>query len=119
MGRTPAGTATRTRPAPPRRAAPPHRTAAPDMPRLPATTRTRPKSPLWLSAARGGSDGTLVTRVGASVGMGVDPLPQLGGELLAELSHLGGDDRLAVALAGVVAEVALVIRLRRVERRER
>src|SRR5947209_1064025 len=61
----PSGTATRTRPAPPRRAALAQRTAAPDMPRLPATTRTRPKSPLWLSGDRGGRVGTCRTTSGA------------------------------------------------------
>src|SRR5579883_2135390 len=57
----PCGTATRTRPAPPRRAPPPHRTAAPDMPRLPATTSTRPKEPLLLSAGRAARNGIRVT----------------------------------------------------------
>src|SRR5262245_19755076 len=61
MGRMSWGSATRTRPAPLRRAALPHSTAAPDMPRLPATTRTRPKVPLLLSAARGGRTGRRVT----------------------------------------------------------
>src|SRR5579885_280791 len=69
MARTSAGTATRTRPAPPRRAVVAARTAAPDMPRLPATMRTRPKSPLWLSGARGDSDGTWVTTTAGAVGM--------------------------------------------------
>jgi len=40
------GTATRTRPAPPRRAAIPASAAAPDMPRDPPTTKVSPKSPL-------------------------------------------------------------------------
>src|SRR5262245_30865977 len=59
-GQTLSGTATRTSPAPLRKAALPHSTAAPDMPRLPAAIKARPKSPLWLSGARGFSRGTCV-----------------------------------------------------------
>src|SRR5262249_5275627 len=61
MGSTSDGIANRTKPAPPRSAAVPHKIAAPVMPRLPATTRTRPKSPLLLSGRRGGKIGRLVT----------------------------------------------------------
>src|SRR5262249_20588949 len=67
MGRTSCGVARRTRPAPPRRAARAESTAAPDMPRLPATTRTRPKVPLLLSAERGGRVGGWATSLGAGV----------------------------------------------------
>src|SRR5690242_19776374 len=48
--------------------------AAPVMPRLPATTSTLPKVPLWLSAGRGGSTGKSVTR-------SIDPSPRFGGRL--------------------------------------
>ena len=47
------GEATLTRPAPARIAPWPHSTAAPLFPIDPATTSTRPKSPLCASAARG------------------------------------------------------------------
>src|SRR5262249_19731708 len=58
---TSAGTARRTRPAPPRKAALAQSTPAPDIPRLPATTRTRPNIPLLLSAGRGGGVGSCLT----------------------------------------------------------
>src|SRR5690348_4124475 len=39
------------------------------MPRLPATTRTWPKEPLWLSGAGGGSAGSVVMTSGGAGGM--------------------------------------------------
>ena len=49
------GMARRTNPAPPRSAAMPASETAPVMPRDPPISSARPKSPLWLSGARGGS----------------------------------------------------------------
>jgi hypothetical protein len=50
-------TANRTRPAPLRSVAMPAKAIAPAMPRDPPIKSARPKSPLWLSAGRGGKSG--------------------------------------------------------------
>ena len=60
------GVATVTRPAPERSAPTAARCAAPVLPREPATISTRPKSPLWLSGARGVTISRMALRVSSS-----------------------------------------------------
>src|SRR5688500_5678352 len=66
IGRHEAGVATVTRPAPERRAPIAARWAAPVLPRDPATTVTRPKSPLCESAARGSTSSRSCSGVSSS-----------------------------------------------------
>ena len=66
IGVTLAGVATVTSPAPDRSAPRAARIAAPLLPRDPATIRTRPKSPLCASDARGLISGRIRSRVSSS-----------------------------------------------------